>query len=99
MPVSFDAIQATDQTRWFEDPTRFRRDVTITPETNLALLSDVAPEPAWIPRRGVLSVGDVLLSAGAAALVFCSLRTGGLGRGTGAWRGPRPSAVTLRGRG
>jgi hypothetical protein len=41
------------------------RNVTpIGPETRLAWLGDVIPQPAWLPRANVVSLGDLLLSAG-----------------------------------
>jgi hypothetical protein len=41
------------------------RNVTpIGPETRLAWLGDVIPQPAWLPRANVVSLGDLLLSLG-----------------------------------
>jgi hypothetical protein len=42
--------------------------------TPLHWLADVLPEPGWLPRPNVLSVGDVLLALGMAGWVFSSLR-------------------------
>jgi hypothetical protein len=42
----------------------------MTAETRLAWLGDVLPEPAWLPSRNVMSVGDVLLASGIAAVVY-----------------------------
>jgi hypothetical protein len=39
-------------------------------ETQLGLLSDIIPQPAWLPRANVVSVGDLLLSGGAAWWAF-----------------------------
>ena len=38
--------------------------------TRLAPLGDVIAQPAWLPRRNVISIGDVLLSLGIAAWTF-----------------------------
>jgi hypothetical protein len=38
----------------------------MSPETRLPWLGDVFAEPAWLPLRNVVSIGDLLLSAGLA---------------------------------
>jgi hypothetical protein len=52
------------------DPTRLQNVAAMAPETRLAWLSDVIAEPDWLPRRNVVSVGDILLAAGLAAWVY-----------------------------
>jgi hypothetical protein len=42
----------------------------MTTETRLAWLGDVLPEPAWLPLHNVMSVGDLLLAGGLAAVVY-----------------------------
>jgi Family of unknown function (DUF5317) len=44
--------------------------VWMTSQTPLGWLGDILPEPRWLPRPNVLSVGDVLLAAGMAAWTF-----------------------------
>jgi hypothetical protein len=36
----------------------------IGPETRLAWLGDIIPQPAWLPRANVVSLGDLLLALG-----------------------------------
>jgi len=36
----------------------------------LPWLADVLPQPAWLPRPNVVSVGDILLAGGVAAWAF-----------------------------
>ncbi len=43
-------------------------------ETHLPFLADVIPQPEWLPRRNVQSVGDVFLSFGLAWWVFAAVR-------------------------
>jgi hypothetical protein len=47
----------------------------MTPETRLAWLGDIIPQPEWLPLANVVSIGDLLLSAGIAWWAF--LATGG----------------------
>jgi hypothetical protein len=44
------------------------------PDTRLPWLGDVLPEPRWVPRPNVLSVGDFLLAIGMAGWVFTAVR-------------------------
>jgi Family of unknown function (DUF5317) len=44
------------------------------PDTWLAWLGDIFPEPAWLPRANVVSIGDLVLATGIAAWVFSTLR-------------------------
>jgi len=44
--------------------------------TRLAWLGDIFAEPGWLPRRNVVSFGDVLLALGVAGWVYCAARPG-----------------------
>jgi hypothetical protein len=72
MPVDSVALEATGGAAEVADRPRYRRDVPVTSETNLAALSDVLVAPDWLPRRGVVSIGDLLLVAGLAAWLLSS---------------------------
>src|SRR5437762_6993059 len=52
------------------DPSRLQNVAAMGVDTRLAWLGDVFPEPAWLPRRNVLSPGDILLAFGIASWVF-----------------------------
>jgi hypothetical protein len=51
-------------------------------DSRLMWLADVIPQPSWLPRADVLSIGDVLLAGGIAAWGFQITRTGRRRRGT-----------------
>ena len=55
------------------DPIRLQNVAPMRPETVLPWLADVLPQPAWLPRRNVVSVGDLLLAGGIAAWVFSAM--------------------------
>lgn len=42
----------------------------MSPDTRLAWLGDIIPEPRWIPLPNMLSVGDLLLAGGLGAWIF-----------------------------
>ena len=46
----------------------------IDEDSRLTWLADVLPEPTWVPRPNVVSIGDVLLAMGVAAWTFSRLR-------------------------
>jgi hypothetical protein len=46
----------------------------MTSQTRLVLLADVIAQPDWVPLSNLISVGDVLLSVGAAWCAFCITR-------------------------
>jgi hypothetical protein len=50
----------------------WRNVAPMTSETRLAWLGDVFPEPAWLPLHNVMSVGDLLLASGVAAVICVS---------------------------
>jgi hypothetical protein len=55
-------IQASDQ--------QLRNVVPMSSETRLNWLGDVIPEPAWLPKNNVVSLGDLLLGLGLALWAF-----------------------------
>ena len=48
----------------------WRNVAPMTDESRLAWLGDVLPEPAWLPLHNVMSLGDVLLASGIAAVLY-----------------------------
>ena len=48
----------------------WRNVAPMTGETRLAWLGDVLPEPDWLPLHNVMSLGDVLLASGFAAVLY-----------------------------
>jgi len=64
MPVDSAALAASGATAELAERPRYRRDVAISDATRLPLLADVLVGPAWLPRGGVISIGDVLLVGG-----------------------------------
>jgi hypothetical protein len=52
------------------DPGRLQNIAPIEPSTRLAWLGDVIAEPAWLPRRNVISIGDIVLALGIGVWVF-----------------------------
>ncbi|MDQ3811630.1 MAG: DUF5317 family protein, partial [Chloroflexota bacterium] len=52
----------------------WRNVAPMAPETRLALLGDVLPDPAWLPIRNVMSLGDLLLALGLAGACYCATR-------------------------
>jgi hypothetical protein len=52
------------------DPSRLQNVAALGVGTRLAWLADVIPEPAWLPHRNVVSIGDVLLALGVASWAF-----------------------------
>src|SRR5438552_1428423 len=73
MPQSVDAAAAVWGQRTL-DPARLHNVMPIGPQTQLVWLADVLPEPRWLPRANVLSVGDLLLAAGVAAWAFVATK-------------------------
>ena len=64
------------------DPRRLQNVSVMGPETRLAWFGDVVAEPVWLPRRNVVSIGDILLALGGAGWVFCAMRAPKIGSGT-----------------
>ena len=48
----------------------WRNVAPMTDESRLTWFGDVLPEPAWLPLHNVMSVGDVLLASGIAAILY-----------------------------
>jgi hypothetical protein len=73
MPQSAEARMTTrgapEAITQFNEP-QLRNVVPMSPETRLNLLGDVIPEPAWLPRTNVISIGDLLLASGLAWWAF-----------------------------
>jgi Family of unknown function (DUF5317) len=59
------------------DPGRLQNTRPMDADSRLTWLGDVLPEPTWLPRANVLSVGDVVLALGMAAWIFSRLRAAG----------------------
>ena len=72
MPVDQAALDASGQTAELAVRPRYRRDVPIALDTRLPWLADVIGEPDWLPRRGVLSIGDLVLMAGVGWWTFAT---------------------------
>jgi hypothetical protein len=77
MPQSLAAAEAV----WGPDVVRARADSgqlqntrPIDADSRLTWLGDTLPEPAWLPRPNVLSIGDVVLALGMAGWIFSGLR-------------------------
>lgn len=67
--------------------------IAMTTATKLRLLGDIVPFPVllWRPKWMVVSVGDIILSAGVIWLVQAGM-TSGAGAGAGAVAGTQPSS-------
>lgn len=55
------------------DAQRLENVSVMGPWTRLPWLGDVLAEPGWLPRRNVVSIGDVLLSMGVAAWLYATM--------------------------
>lgn len=64
MPVDTAALQASGVSSELAERPRYRRDVPVDANTRLAGLADVVLDPGWLPKGGVLSVGDLVLVVG-----------------------------------
>ena len=62
------ATRGTSQTS--SEASVLRNVVPLTAETRLGTLGDVIPEPAWLPKNNVISIGDLLLGLGLAVWAF-----------------------------
>lgn len=73
MPQSVEARAAArgvEQIATGQSHPQLRNVVPIGPTTRFVWLGDVIPQPSWLPRANVISVGDLLLSAGLACWAF-----------------------------
>jgi len=59
------------------DPTRLQNIVPMGPETVLPWLGDIFPQPRWLPRPNVVSIGDILLALGVGAWAFIATLSNG----------------------
>jgi hypothetical protein len=57
------------------DPSRLQNVAPIGPDTRLPWLGDILAEPDWLPRRNVISIGDILLALGIASWAFTAATT------------------------
>ncbi len=53
---------------------RLHNTSSMTEQTKLPWLADVIAQPEWLPKRNVVSIGDMLLSAGLAGWTFQLIR-------------------------
>src|SRR5215211_3207531 len=74
MPQSADARLSTRGTAVQQTDNRLTNVRPITDETQLSFLGDVIPEPAWLPKTNVISIGDLLLGFGMAWWAFAVTR-------------------------
>jgi hypothetical protein len=74
MPQSEAAHSATRGTQpshtQASDQQQLRNVLPSSSETRLNWLGDVIPEPAWLPKNNVISLGDLLLGLGLAVCAF-----------------------------
>lgn len=70
MPRSHEASAAVGRPIAADQGERLSNVAPLAAGTRLAVLSDVIPQPAWLPMANVVSVGDLLLSGGAAWWAF-----------------------------
>jgi hypothetical protein len=73
MPQSMDAAAAVwgaDYVRADTYSGRLENVIWMQPGTPLAWLCDILPQPAWLPRPNVVSIGDVTLALGVAMWMF-----------------------------
>ena len=77
----------------------WRNVAPMTDQSRLAWLGDVVPEPAWLPLHNVMSLGDMLLASGIAAVLYLATtprpRAAPAGAGTTPWRALRFSDVAV----
>ena len=55
------------------DATRLQNTRPMDANSPLSFLGDTLPEPTWLPRANVLSIGDLVLSVGVGAWIFGAL--------------------------
>jgi hypothetical protein len=69
----------------------WRNVAPMTDQSRLAWFGDVLPEPAWLPLHNVMSLGDVLLASGLAAVLYLATtpRSGGVPAAASTTPGPR----------
>jgi hypothetical protein len=80
MPQSMDAAAAVWGTDYVRPDTysgRLENVMWMQPTAKLSWLCDILPEPSWLPRANVLSIGDVTLALGVAMWMFSVTRPSG----------------------
>jgi hypothetical protein len=55
---------------WTADEPTLSNVTPIGPQTRLALLADILPQPGWLPSSNVFSIGDILLAGGLTLWAF-----------------------------
>ncbi len=70
MPRAAEASLAVGTPLETATTSRLHNVVPLRTEARLTLLSDIIAQPAWLPMANVVSVGDLLLSSGAAWWAF-----------------------------
>jgi hypothetical protein len=74
MPQSVDARLTSRGTPIQDADIQLKNVRPMTEETRLNFLGDVIPEPAWLPKTNVISIGDLLLGFGLAWWAFAVTR-------------------------
>lgn len=76
MPQSVEAAEQVwgqEQVAHRQHDGRLHNTTALGDHTNLPWLADVIVQPDWLPRRNVVSIGDILLSLGVAGWTFQTL--------------------------
>lgn len=75
MPQSTEArLAARGSAVGGDGSTTLLRNVTpLNADSRLGLFADVIPQPSWLPKANVVSVGDVILSLSMAWLIFLAI--------------------------
>jgi len=76
MPQSVEAatlVWGADTVANRQQDARLHNTAPIAADTRLPWLADVIAQPDWLPRRNVISLGDILLSLGLAGWTFQQL--------------------------
>jgi Family of unknown function (DUF5317) len=68
------AAEVWGEHRSAREPARLDNTTIMTEESRLPWLADVIPEPSWLPRANVISIGDLLLSLGIASYAYQAAR-------------------------
>jgi hypothetical protein len=76
MPRGAEASAVVGRPIAAESGQRLRNVAPLATETRLGWLGDVIPQPAWLPLANVVSLGDLLLSGGAAWWAFQATASG-----------------------
>jgi hypothetical protein len=74
-PAAAASVWGADGVRAEAESARLQNVRLMDADSRLNWLGDVLPEPTWLPRPNVLSIGDVVLALGMAGWIFSSLGT------------------------